>query len=590
MPGPSSGGGRPSPGTSLGSDYTTWDYWWEYNRHRFLGLRDEVHSSLPTTGSDDFYMGSSQRSEEPTAYSLRPTERDLRDLVLPALLRELERPDQTEVTTSALMALAKLRLHDVDVRARISKRLASPLGVVRETAALALGISRDTATIPILAALVADSAAGRRLCGLTRVDRRIRAFAAYGLGLVARETPNADIKTSVVDALRPLLLPANRDWQTKVAAIEGIRLINPSHKRSYKSWALIEHAVESLRSYYVADVGRGEAIVKSHVPVAIAQLLGRGNDKTGRFTEMFLNDLGAKNRSPWIRQSAMLALGQLCTADDDTISQQILRYFERGKDQQTRFFGLIALGQIGGDKNRTRLLHTFTRGTKHLERPWAALSLGVLSFNKRKAAADPAVDVVVGDAIFTAWLNTKNVDTRSSLSIALGLCGYSPAQDKLKDQLSEDSHRTQFAGYLSSTLALLGYRKSVPVIRRIAADSQRFPNLLIRTCTALALLKDKSIAPTLLKALDQKRPNITELAAIATSLGQVGDRTSLSDFLDILADPSLTKIGRGAAISGLGGVVDRELMPWHTAISANLNYRAGVETLSDGSKGILDIL
>ncbi len=50
-------------------------------------------------------------------------------------------------------------------------------------------------------------------------------------------------------------------------------------------------------------------------------------------------------------------------------------------------------------------------------------------------------------------------------------------------------------------------------------SSRHRPNLLARTCTALAILKDKSIAPKFLAAIDQEHPNLTELTAIATALG-----------------------------------------------------------------------
>ncbi len=535
-------------------------------------------------------MGATQMREDSSETSLRPSERDLRMQVLPALLRELDRPDQADITTSALLALAKLRIHDRNVRTQITQRLSSPLRVVRECAALALGISRDSGSIPALSALVSDSDLGRKLCGSSQVNHRIRAFSAYALGLVAQASTSTDVKASVLEALRPLLKQETSSWDLKVAAIESIRLIKPNHSRSYKGWTLIDRAVESLKDYYKADLGRGEEVVQSHVPVAIAQLIGRGGDKTRRYTEMFLTDLSAKKRSPWIRQSAVLALGQLCKAEDDAASRELVRYYEQGKDQQARNFAVIALGQIGGEENRNRLLRIFTRGTKNFEKPWAALSLGVLSFNARKAADNPIVDVLVGDAIFTAWRNTKNASARGALSIAMGLCGYSPAQDKLAEQLDKDSHRAELAGYLSTSLALLRYKESIPRIRRIAMASQHRPNLLVKTCSSLALLKDKTIAPKLLLALDQKKPNVTQLAAIATAIGQVGDRTSLSDILKVITDPTITRMGRGSAISGLGGVVDREAMPWHAAISANLNYRANVETLSDGSRGILDIL
>ena len=40
----------------------------------------------------------------------------------------------------------------------------------------------------------------------------------------------------------------------------------------------------------------------------------------------------------------------------------------------------------------------------------------------------------------------------------------------------------------------------------------------------------------------------------------------------------------------LGGVADKEPLPWNSKIAVNLNYRAAVDTRTNGSSGIWDIL
>ena len=40
----------------------------------------------------------------------------------------------------------------------------------------------------------------------------------------------------------------------------------------------------------------------------------------------------------------------------------------------------------------------------------------------------------------------------------------------------------------------------------------------------------------------------------------------------------------------LGGVADKQPLPWNSAIGVNMNYRAAVETLTNSQTGILDIL
>ena len=58
----------------------------------------------------------------------------------------------------------------------------------------------------------------------------------------------------------------------------------------------------------------------------------------------------------------------------------------------------------------------------------------------------------------------------------------------------------------------------------------------------------------------------------------------------MLFDQSLTDLSRAFAAVALGGVADKEPLRWNSKISVNMNYRAAVETLTNGSSGILDIL
>lgn len=58
----------------------------------------------------------------------------------------------------------------------------------------------------------------------------------------------------------------------------------------------------------------------------------------------------------------------------------------------------------------------------------------------------------------------------------------------------------------------------------------------------------------------------------------------------MLFNESLGELSRAFAAVALGGVADKEDLPWNSKLSCNINYRAAVETLTDKSAGILDIL
>ena len=47
---------------------------------------------------------------------------------------------------------------------------------------------------------------------------------------------------------------------------------------------------------------------------------------------------------------------------------------------------------------------------------------------------------------------------------------------------------------------------------------------------------------------------------------------------------------RAFAAVALGGIADKEDLPWNSKIGSNTNYRAAVETLTNRQTGVLDIL
>ena len=58
----------------------------------------------------------------------------------------------------------------------------------------------------------------------------------------------------------------------------------------------------------------------------------------------------------------------------------------------------------------------------------------------------------------------------------------------------------------------------------------------------------------------------------------------------MLFDTKVSELARAFAAVALGGVADKESLPWNSKIGTNMNYRASVETLTNQSTGILDIL
>ncbi len=598
-PGVGSGGGAAGGtrtggrGISIGDDLTKWQFWWEFNKDPYISLKESIHASVTSTGSDVFYMGGSRRRLGRD--TMKPTEADVVHRVLPALKRAIDSTDQRDIVSSCMVALAKIGLDHPDFRLLevMRDRLPSRDQEIRETAALAMGISQLEGALEYLPDLARDTAAGQRLVDRPAVDARTRAFACYGLGLLGHASNNAEFKRRCYAPLREIVEQTLEhgiiDRNVPVAAINGIRLIRPTEA------ALRDECIDTLWRYYRKAAGPGEQIVQAHVPPAVAQLLGRGGDSTGEYKAAFAAALGGAQRSREIQQSAALALGILCQPAEDNpgdarFSHSLRDTFANAKDQQTRNFALIGLGQIGGDANRNALLTIFAKGNKALVKPWAAIALGVLAHGTAsdgRATTSGQVEIELRRAL----ASVKNGQTLSAIAVALGLCRSQEAAPLLRALLDANRQRDELAGYLCIGLALVGHDRSRETIREIVDDSVRRPDLLKQAAIALGKLGDKSVTNSLQQMLmEDTNRNVAKLSAIASALGFIGDKRTIDPLIKMLHDESITELSRAFAAVALGGVADKEPLPWNSKISVDLNYRAAVETLTNQLNGVLDIL
>jgi HEAT repeat protein len=74
------------------------------------------------------------------------------------------------------------------------------------------------------------------------------------------------------------------------------------------------------------------------------------------------------------------------------------------------------------------------------------------------------------------------------------------------------------------------------------------------------------------------------------ALGAIKDRRSIEPLIAALRDESRPKLARAFAAAGLGGIGDKDPLPWNTPIAVDCNYMATVDTLTNGQSGVLDIL
>lgn len=579
-------GGRPGS-----SDDTSWQVWWEFNKEQFQRA-PAVELPLAITGSDEFWLGS--RRNMPSRPARRPDDRDRKERIAPALVAVLRRERNRDLVTASLVGLAKLGVDapGVDLDREFSAQLARDDQEVRETAALSFGIAGRTTSLAVLADLLGDAPAGRKLLGRSSVDDRTRAFAAHSLGQLAMRSPDVAVKQRVHDRLAPLLVGKenNREVLIGVVSALGVTVTDLGPPRcKLLAW----QTVDELWAFYHRDLGKADQMVQAHVPTAVGRLLGRGTSTAHQKAKRILAaELTARSpRLQAIRQSAALALGQLCVpaetaTEDQEFHAVLLRTYGEATDQQTRFFALLALGRIGGAANRKALLELYPKANAATERPWVALALGLIAFQSRLlGTVDQGVAGVLG-ADLTA---TANTEARAAIAVALGLTGHRPAAAIVLQLLADVERQQVLAGYLCTSLGLLGDPIAVAPLTELMLRSVRQPFLMQQAAIALGQLGDDRAVPLLVELLAQ-HDSTAALAAIAGALTQIRDRRSIDALLVLLDSPQPTKLARAFAAAALGGVGDKDEVAWNVPLSRDVNYRAAVDTLTNGRSGVLDIL
>jgi HEAT repeat protein len=585
-PGPTTGG-RPSI-----SDGTSWQVWWEFNKDPLLETL-AVEASLPITGSDEFYLGSTRRRfARDTA---RATEVDRQDRIAAALAEALRTTNNRDLSTAAMIGLAKVGLDPTGVKMKdlFQKRLADGDQEVRESAALALGISGQETAVQPLVDLLADTAAGRKLAG-GEVPDRTRTFAAWGLGLLARRSGKLAVKQRVHDELLAVLHDKNqKSRDLRVGAIEGLGTFGTEANGAEKR--LVWQTAAELWAYYDLDLGKGDQLVQAHVPIAVARLLGRGTTsehqkaKQRLMAELF----NKQSRHNAIYQSAAMALGTMCaqpeqSEEDAVLCKDLLRYYKDGTDQLTRFFCLLSLGRIGGDQNRAALLSVFHSANRATERPWVALGLGLIA-RQRAQAEGGAIDEEVGRLLRDEFADNHTFDVQSALALSVGLTGYEPAADVLIPHLEDGDKNDQLVGYCAVALALLDHHPAANALVTLMKDSKRRPFVLQQCAIALGRLGDVRTVPLLQEMLEDSNSTAV-LSSVAMALSEVGDRRSIDPLIATLKDRERTFLAKAFAAVALGGIGDKDPLPWNTVIATGMNYMATVDTLTNGSTGVLDIL
>lgn len=608
-PAPGPGGGPTQPGgnpatalTAEGIDLSRWELWWRFNRDEFLVLKDAIRAMPPESGSDDgFFLG--HGADRQITRSPQLTGEELAERVAPALVAVLRDDGQQQAHSSCLLALAKLGAlpaAEVDARSLIQEFLDSSNQKLSEVAVLALGVLGEPSALPTLVALVSDSAAGARLVGRTRVPVRTRAFAAYGMGVLASECANPDVRRFAAHRLAHEL--ASDDTATKdlgVACVNALALIElpgapehleaegPAPPASASGEAMLRFLIERLED------GKTEKLVRAHLPRAIVTIAMHGGGEAREAMRIEAADalVGALDNGRTPREvvdGCVMALGRLGFASETVLDRKIALALERvvkGSDTTARNLALIALGRISGRPGPDGSLGQLGRVTKLLmrslaqgtsrTRPWAALALGVQGYELLALNLDPSTDATA--ALRTAFAECGSPEEIGAYALALGLRRDIESSATMMTRIfrfSDDDAR----GAIAIAIALTGDQTGVEFFRQLLPEAAWRPDFLRPLVEALALLGDKGLVPLLVERIAREDSSARKTVDV-WALMHVGDARAIDTILAMLADESVTDFTRSVAAMAAGFIAERHRKPWNSSLAIGVNYLATPETL-----------
>ncbi len=495
--GPSSPGSSGGPGGPAFSEIdSTWSMWWEYNKIEFL-RPNRFELSLPgddapgrtTTSHLDF----------------------MRRAMSGTLLRGLEHRD-ARIRAAAAGALG--RIGGTDAVDKLVPLLGDANVAVQQAALLGLGA---TGAAPAQKVLVKVAQQGK-LGQAREFGRRERALAIVALGLGRRVGFDAGADDAVANLAKDCLPSEQEDF--------GIAAM------TYALLAPCEKLTALARQF--ADDGRLPMTVRSRATEALREREDAG-------TLGVLQHLASGSRLE-LRRAAALALGEF---DHPLVVAGLMTAHDLEKEPVASSFQLVSLGRRGGEKAREHLIEVL-RGKDAIERPWAALALGMLARRDNDAAA--------AKALLEALPSVNNAEDRPAYWLALGLSRAPQALGVLRTALGEAAE-PRARMYAAQALALLG-GDAVRDALLAQLESERSPLVRSQLALALGVLGEADDLDEIVATLDAVREPALQ-GQVAAAIAFHGSSAALAQLGSLLASEELEPAARAAAMDGLGMMLTR---------------------------------
>jgi len=542
----------------------------------------------------------------------------IRSEVVPTIEAALRKGGDLGIIREGMMALARIgergERKGVGLDYYAKHFLGQSYASLQEAAILALSGEGKPSSVPILRSILDNTEEGRAITKSETVPVRLRAFAAFGLGLLGQGTRVQDRRLEVVHSLLDSLgnqRTATREIQ--VACVLAMGLVeldfcgdDPEKLERHKMEG-DRHLCGGIQLKYLLDVFRNPELdpwVRAHAGPAIGRLARRSPPD---FHVAALEELGgaldpASKEPEVVRQGCVIGLGLFADGDedpDDEAARELLEKAMKKGDALSQRLAMIGLGRAaarpGAGENEGKglkrahslLLKELARGRKD-KKAWAALALGALGCERMRAHQVVSADVT--DALRQALRKARSPRDAAALVLGIGILRDAEAGDAVLASF-ERFEDPGFRACAALTLGLVDAREGLGTVRQaFLGEESDVASLMLDVALGLRLLGDREVTAGLLQRL-AKAETPQERATLVQFLGELDDPRGTGALLATVKDAEEDHLVRAVAINALGRMCDRREVPWTSAYAADLQYQILTWTLQspigDGT-GLLD--
>jgi HEAT repeat protein len=554
VPGGLPGADGPAAGGSGYKGFDRWEYWWEYNKDRFLARRPDTLTDAPDTGE----------RKDPFA--------GLREKVLLPALRKAANDRRDVIRAGAMLSLGKVG--DLSVFSDLYRGVKDKSSEVRMAACMALGYLRSEEVAPVLMRTLLDRGE----------DEEVRAFAAAGLGLIGAPAG--------VSTLAEVLNEVREDADVRGAAALALGLIDDdAATKALMRAAAARRDDHRVRALAVSALGTQSRLGNA---VPLVNLLRDRSVDVRRsaalalgaidYTSAAAEDLRAalERKRLWMdRESLTPEAREILeeTIDDletaarreqarvdsvrDGVVSRLVKLAEKEPDLQMRAFALMSLAEIGAPAGLVPIRKILDRKSHRLT-AWAGIAAGVS-----------------GEEAFVPYLNRvfdrkgKDPSTRAAMAIGLGLLKDRGAAPKLLAVARDPGNDPDLRGYAVMALGMMWEPETRTLVAEIF-DTKGNPSMHRSAAVALGLVGSSTSGQRLVSLMEGTNDLFVK-AASTIALGYLRDTRTAEALAAEAADAKKPFLARLFSVLAVGYLGDRKAAPPALSRYAwQFNYRVNL--------------